>query len=363
MDAVEILKRMITIPSFSREEDTCADFVFDVLLQSGLSANRFKNNVWSFVGTYNPAKPTLMLNSHIDTVKPVNSYTLDPFEAIVENGKLYGLGSNDAGASVVAMIETCNSIKDTELSFNMLLAITAEEEVTGENGIRALLPHLSDSGICIDMALVGEPTGMQPAIGERGLVVLDCVNHGVAGHAARDEGINAIYEAISDIEKLRLFQFPKQSAQLGPIGIQTTMIQAGTQHNVVPAECSWVVDVRTTDAYSNEQTVDIIQSIVKADVKPRSTRIRASVISENHPMVRSAREMGKQPFVSATSSDMSQMSAFPSVKMGPGQSQRSHSANEFVLLSEIYDAVNDYTIYLKNLSNIILADETYQTLE
>ena len=353
MDPIALLKQMIETPSVSRNESAVADLLFNALANSNFSPFRIYNNIYAVSEDYCPERPTLLLNSHLDTVKPSPAYTREPYTAAVEGDRLYGLGSNDAGASVVSLIAVFDRFRCKSLPFNLILAISAEEEVTGEKGIRALLPHLKEQGYAIDMALVGEPTGMQPAIAERGLVVLDCVSRGVTGHAARNTGVNALYKALDDITRLRSMKFPLQSDTLGPIGLQVTMIEAGRQHNVVPDECRWVVDVRTTDAYTNEETVALIRQAVEADVKERSTRIRASVIDVTHPMVKAAAMMGREPFVSPTTADMAQMSAFPSLKMGPGLSERSHTADEIVLLSETHSAIDDYTGYINNLSNLL----------
>lgn len=353
MNPVGLLQQMIALPSFSRSEEATAGLLFSTMESLGFSPRRFRNNVWAVQPSFDPARPTLLLNSHHDTVKPSGAYTRDPFLPEISDGRLYGLGSNDAGASVVALMAAFERFYGRKLPFNLLLAITAEEEVTGENGMRAFLPHLEDNGIGISMALVGEPTEMQPAVAERGLVVLDCLSLGESGHAARGEGVNALYKAIEDIESLRNFRFPAESRILGPVGMQVTMIQAGQQHNVVPAECRWVVDVRTTDAYSNEETVELLRKVVKhSSLTPRSTRVRASVIDSSHPLVRAAEMIGGKPFVSPTTSDMSQMSAFPSLKMGPGKSQRSHSADEFVMVDEIESAILKYENFINNLSQI-----------
>ncbi|MBQ2394404.1 MAG: M20/M25/M40 family metallo-hydrolase, partial [Alistipes sp.] len=284
---------------------------------------------------------TLMLNSHIDTVRPAASYTRDPYSPDEECGRIYGLGSNDAGASVAALVETFLAWAHKPLPFNLMLAISAEEERGGERGIRALLPTIDK----VDMAIVGEPTDMQAAIGERGLVVLDCKAHGKSGHAAHNEGVNAIYTAIKDIERLQNLKFEKVSSLLGDIRISTTMISAGTQHNIIPDSCSFVVDVRTTDAYTNEEVVEIIANALSSDVTPRSTRIRASAISEEHPLAQTATLAGRKLFVSHTSSDMSRM-PFPTLKMGIGDTHRSHSADEYVLRSEIIEGVSIYEDYL-----------------
>lgn len=342
-DPVELLKSMIAIPSRSREEEGTATLIYDTLQAQGAAPRRFRNNVYALAPGFDPARPTLMLNSHHDTVKPAASYSRDPFSPQVEGDRLYGLGSNDAGASVVALTQVFLELREASLPYNLLLAITAEEEVGGENGMRAFLPHLAEEGIVPSAAIVGEPTGMNGAIAERGLVVLDCLTPGVTGHAARGEGVNAIYRAIEDIEALRTFRFPTVSEVLGEVGINITQINAGWQHNAIPDECKWVVDIRTTDAYSNEETVKLLQGAVKhSTLTPRSTRVRASVIAEDHPLVKGVKELGRKLFVSPTTSDMSLMYNFPSLKIGPGESSRSHSADEFVLISEIREAVEVY---------------------
>lgn len=348
--AIELLKSMIATPSTSRIEEGTAALIFDRLHEAGVMPRRFRNNVWAVSASFDPYRPTLMLNSHHDTVKPAASYTRDPYLPSVEGDRLYGLGSNDAGASAVALMETFLTLHAAPLPFNLLLALTAEEEVGGENGMRAFLPHLSSEGIRIDCAIVGEPTGMQAAVAERGLVVLDCLTPGVTGHAARGEGVNAIYRAIADIEALRAFRFPRESAILGPVGLNVTQIDAGWQHNAIPDECRWVVDIRTTDAYTNEETVDLLRTAVShSTLTPRSTRVRASVISESHPLVQAALALGCSTFVSPTTSDMSLMYDFPSLKIGPGESSRSHSADEFVLISEIREAITTYRRLIEGL--------------
>lgn len=354
IDAIALLSRLIAIPSQSRQEEGTADIIEQFLCDCGIRVNRFYNNVWAVNAKYIADKPTLLLNSHHDTVKPSDGYTHDPYKPIIDDGKLYGLGSNDAGASVVSLISVFLENYHRELPFNLVLAITAEEEVMGERGMRAMLPYFKEQGINISMALVGEPTNMHAAIAERGLMVLDCVTHGIAGHAARGEGVNAIYKAIEDIQRLTTLKFEQTSKTLGDIGIQITQINAGTQHNVVPAECKWVVDVRTTDAYTNEETVELIRAALQhTQATPRSTRIRSSVIAEEHPMVLAALAMGRKTFISPTTSDMALMPDFPSLKMGPGDSSRSHSANEFILIKEIKQAQCQYQQFIENLSSII----------
>ena len=351
-DYITLLRRLISTPSFSREESATAEIWQNWLMQNNAGkVERIHNNIFVFAQNFDPSKPILMLNSHHDTVRPASSYTRDPFSPDIEGDYLYGLGSNDAGASGVALAIAFLSLKDEkDLPVNLLLAITAAEEVMGELGMRAFLPYLKGINRYPDMVLVGEPTGMQPAVAERGLLVLDCEATGKAGHAARNEGINALYRAMEDIELLRNFSPEKTSELLGPIKVSITMIQCGTQHNVVPDKCTYVADVRTTDAYSNEETVELLRKYVRwSNLNPRSTRVHASVIGNDHPLVKTAIALGKQPFVSATTSDMALMHDIPSLKMGPGDSARSHSANEYICISEIQDAIDTYINLIKNI--------------
>lgn len=351
-EALQLLKQLIATPSVSREETATADLLFAWLQSRGASPERIHNCVWAFANDYNPELPTLMLNSHHDTVKPAPSWTRQPFTPTIEGDRLYGLGANDAGASVVSLATAFVSFLNRPLPFNLLLALTAEEEVMGEHGMRAFLPEMQRLGITIDMAIVGEPTSLQPAVAERGLIVLDCIAHGKSGHAARNEGVNALYIAVDDINLLRNYTFERQSPTLGPIKISVTQIEAGRQHNVVPDECRFVVDVRTTDAYTNEQTAEILNSLIKSDAKPRSTRVRASVIADNHPLVEAAKSLGLKPFISPTTSDMALM-LFPSLKIGPGESARSHSADEYITLPEIADGINLYTKLITKLNETL----------
>lgn len=346
------LRNLIATPSYSREEASTADIWEKWLIDNNAGdVDRLHNNVFVFSSNFDSSKPILMLNSHHDTVRPAASYTRDPFSPDIEGDRLYGLGSNDAGGAGVALSMAFLALKDdTSLPVNLLLAITAAEEVMGENGMRAFLPFLSEKGHYPHMALVGEPTGMQPAVAERGLLVLDCIARGKAGHAARNEGINALYRAMEDIESLRKFKPRKTSDTLGPIKVNVTMIQCGTQHNVVPDTCSYVADIRTTDAYSNEETVELLRECVKwSEVTPRSTRVHASVIDPRHPLVKASLSMGQTPFISPTTSDMALMHDIPSLKMGPGESARSHSADEYIRLSEIEDAIQTYIKLIKTL--------------
>ena len=351
-DYISLLRELIATPSFSRKENETACLWLRWLKENGAdNAKRQHNNVYALSTYFDPTKPVLMLNSHHDTVRPSASYTRDPFSPDIEGDRLYGLGSNDAGGSGVALATAFMALKDDpSLPVNLILAITAAEEVMGELGMRALLPFLAEEGVYPDMALVGEPTDMQPAIAERGLLVLDCETAGKAGHAARNEGINALYRAIEDIETLRKFAPDKTSHLLGDIRVSVTMIECGTQHNVVPDRCRFVTDVRTTDAYSNEETVELLRSAVKwTSLTPRSTRVRASVIDLQHPLVKGALALGKTPFVSGTTSDMALMHDIPSLKMGPGDSSRSHSADEYIRIPEIEEAIETY----KNLIRML----------
>lgn len=351
-EAIELLDKLIATPSHSREENAVADILEAFLREKGIDVQRIHNNVWAKNANFDTRKPTLLLNSHHDTVKPSAAYTVDPYNPLHSDGKIYGLGSNDAGASLVSLLAVfCNNHK-ADLSYNMILALTAEEEVMGEKGMRAMLPQFEQLGIKIDMALVGEPTGMNAAVGERGLLVFDATAHGVRGHAARNEGENALYKAIADIERLRNYRFERCSELLGEINVAVTMISAGLQHNVVPDECKFVVDVRTTDAYTNEETVELLQSVVECEMVPRSTRVRASAIGDEHPLVKAAVAIGRTTFVSPTTSDMALM-PFPSLKMGVGESARSHSADEFVFESEIVEGIALYDIFINELNKLI----------
>lgn len=349
-ESIALLDQLIAQPSTSRDEAGTADIIESFLRPrvKGI-VQRIHNNIYVRTPHWDDNQPTLLMNSHHDTVKPSASYTRNPYEPTHEEGRIYGLGSNDAGASVVSLIAAYRYYEDTELPFNLLLALSAEEEVMGEHGMRALLPELGK----IDMALVGEPTGMQAAVGERGLVVMDCIAHGVRGHAARNEGVNAIDIAIADIERLRTFRFERRSELLGDIKMTVTQINAGTQHNVIPDECRFVIDIRTTDAYTNEETARLVQQLLVSEAKERSTRVHASAIYADHPLVKAATAIGRISFVSPTTSDMALMHGIPSLKMGVGQSSRSHGADEFVLESEIIEGIQLYIDFLAALANTI----------
>lgn len=353
-EAVELLLRLIKVPSFSNEEDEAATIWFHRLKQHGCDVKRFHNNIYTMASGYDSSKPILMLNSHIDTVKPVASYTRDPFGAEISDGKIYGLGSNDAGGSGVALAATFLTLKDREdLPFNLMLALTASEERMGELGMRAFLPYLNDEKLYPSMAIVGEPTECKAAIAERGLVVCDVEVEGVSGHAARNEGVNAIYRAIEDIGKIKNMKWPKVSDVLGDIKVSVTMIEAGTQHNVIPDRCRYVVDMRTTDAFSNEESVEKLSETTRwSKFTPRSTRIRASVLEAGSPLLLAAEKSGMDTFISPTTSDMALMYDIPSIKIGPGKSQRSHSADEFIELKEIDQGISTYLLYIDSLAGV-----------
>jgi acetylornithine deacetylase len=345
--AIPLLQQLIATPSFSREEQATAQLLFDALQQQRLAPHRHLNNVYSRCERYDEAKPTLLLCSHHDTVRPAAGYTRNPFAPTVESGKLYGLGSNDAGASVVALMAAYRALYRQPLPFNLTLALVAEEEVQGPNGVEALRPLLGD----IACAIVGEPTQMQAAVAERGLMVLDCTARGRQGHAARGEGDNALYHAIDDIRRLQALRFPKASASMGEVKLTATMMTCGTQHNVVPAECKFVVDVRPTDAYDNHELLALIRAAVQCDVQPRSTRLRASAIAGGHPLVQAARAVGRATYVSPTTSDIALL-RLPAIKMGPGDSARSHAADEYVALSEVEEAIGTYVALISKLADL-----------
>lgn len=344
-EVTELLKHLIQTPSFSKEEDRTAILLNDLFIHKGIETFRFLNNIWCKNKYFDASKPTILLNSHHDTVKPNSGYTNDPFEAKTEDGKLFGLGSNDAGGPLVSLLATFLYFYDQEnLKYNFIYAATAEEEISGQNGIAAIIDKISP----IDFAIVGEPTLMQMAIAEKGLMVLDCKTIGKAGHAARKEGDNAIYKALKDIEWFRTFKFPKVSSTLGEVNMNVTVIKAGSQHNVVPALCEFTVDVRTTDQYSNEEVIEIIKENVSCEVTARSTRLQPSSISEQHPFVLEGKKLGISTYGSPTTSDQALM-PWPSLKMGPGDSARSHSANEFIYIKEIEEGIDTYINILKNI--------------
>lgn len=345
-DAVALLCRMIEIPSTSRNEQEVADMLWHVLGQDyGMDIRRDGNNLWCMAPGYSTERPTLMLNAHIDTVKPSDSWIRPPYRATVEGDRIYGLGSNDDGASVVSLIQVFRTLVQAPLPYNLVLALSAEEEVSGKQGMEHLLTLLPG----IDVALVGEPTGMQPAIAEKGLMVLDLTAHGVAGHAAREEGDNAIYHAMEDMAWLRDYRFEKVSPMLGPVKMTVTIVEAGTLHNVVPDRCTFTVDVRSNELYTNEEIYHTVCAHVGSDVKARSFRLSSSRIAPAHPLVRKAVAMGRVPFGSPTLSDQALM-RFPSLKMGPGNSSRSHTADEYIVRDEIGEAIAIYLSMLRDLA-------------
>lgn len=344
LESVNLLKSLIGIPSISREEENAANFLEQYLENLGMEVGRKGNNVWCLSPDFSLNRKTILLNSHIDTVKPTSQWMKDPFEALEVNGKLYGLGSNDAGASLVCLSQVFLNLCKTRQNYNLIFLASCEEEVSGTGGVADVLNCLPP----ISFALVGEPTEMQPAIAERGLMVLDVIAKGKAGHAAREEGINAIYEALDDIIWFRDYQFKKISSVLGPVKMTMTVIQAGTQHNVIPDHCTMTVDVRSNELYSNQELFEEIKKHVKSEVTAHSFRLNSSFIDLNHPFVKRAIKLGLKPFGSPTLSDQALM-PFPSLKMGPGKSSRSHTADEFVMLKEIEEAIPLYYHLLDGL--------------
>ena len=343
---LNLLQQLIATPSFSKEEENTAVILEEFFKKSGIKTQRILNNVWAKGKYFDEKKPTIVLNSHHDTVRPNTGYTRDPFLPEILDGKLYGLGSNDAGGPLVALIATfLYYYERADLKYNIIIAISAEEEISGVNGIERMLPELPP----IAFAIVGEPTLMDMATAEKGLMVLDCVAKGKSGHAAREEGINAIYVAIDDIAWIRNYSFPKVSSTLGAMKMTATVINAGKQHNVLPAECTFTVDVRVTDCYTLEETLEIIQKHIKSEARPRSLRMRPSGIAADHPLVMSAKKMGVKLYGSPTTSDQA-LIPVPSVKMGPGDSARSHSADEFIYVDEIRKGID---IYIQLLDNMV----------
>lgn len=342
--ASDWLKGLIAIPSVSRDEAQAADFLAAELARIGIPIRRKGNNLWSIAPGFDPGQPTLLLNSHIDTVKPTAQWTRPPFTPTEEEGRIYGLGSNDAGASLVSLLSSFIYLRDTRQPYNLIFLASAEEEVSGLQGISSVLPELPP----IDFAIVGEPTGMHPAIAEKGLMVLDCTVYGVAGHAARNEGINAIYKALPILEQLRTFEFPETSGLLGAVRLSVTQIEAGTQHNVIPDRCRFTIDLRTNDRYSNSEALEWLKKHFDLEITPRSTRLNSSRLDPRHPFVTRAVVLGRTPFGSPTLSDQALM-PFPSVKIGPGDSARSHTADEYVAWDEIREAIEMYISLLDGL--------------
>ena len=342
-ELIELLKGIVAIPSFSREETAVADYIENWLKAHALEPKRLKNNLWldSDPGS---DKPVLLLNAHIDTVKPAGGYTRDPFTPSEEDGRIYGLGTNDDGASVVALLGAYLELSKKPQPYHLIWSATAEEEVCGRNGIELIVPELPP----VSLGVMGEPTGMQMAVAEKGLMVLDCTAHGKSGHAARNEGVNAIYEALADIDWFRNYQFEKVSPYLGPVKMTVSMINAGTQHNVVPDACTFVVDVRPNGMYTNVEVLSIIKDSVKCDVKERSTRLNSSHIDSEHPVVQRGLSLGLEAFGSPTTSNQTVVD-FTTIKIGPGQSSRSHTADEYIETEEITSAISTYVALLDGL--------------
>ena len=340
-DAVQLLKKLIATPSVSRNEKDAADLMEQTIRSYGFEPQREANNLWIIDPHYDESRPTLLLNAHIDTVKPVASWSRDPFSPDVEDGVLYGLGSNDCGGGLCSLLQIFRMLTEKPQSYNLIYLASAEEEVSGKDGITRALPLLPH----IDLAIVGEPTGMNPAVAEKGLMVLDVIAHGKSGHAARNEGVNAIYEALDDMRWIRDYKFEKVSEFLGPTKMTLTVVNAGTQHNVIPDKCTMLVDIRTNEFYDNEEVYEFIRQHLKSEVKAHSFRLKSSRIDPEHPLIRKCVAMGMKPFGSPTLSDQALMH-FPSFKLGPGESSRSHSANEFIRISEIRDAIAKYETLL-----------------
>lgn len=343
-NAVDLLKEMISTPSFSREEHNVAEIITACMRKMGFEPNRKGNNLWIKSKDFDSLRPTILLNSHMDTVRPVSGWTKEPFSPEIEDDILYGLGSNDAGASLVSLLYTFFILTAKKQDYNLIFLASCEEEVSGNGGAEAVVPELPE----IAFGIIGEPTQMNPAIAEKGLLVLDCTAYGKAGHAARNEGENAIYKALKDIEWFKTYSFPEVSELLGPVKMTVSMISAGTQHNVVPDKCDFVVDVRSNELYSNEELFRIIDEHTDCEVKPRSFRLNSSRIALENPFVQRAVMIGKVPYGSPTLSDQTFM-PFPTLKMGPGDSARSHTANEYIHLSEIREAIELYVKLLDGL--------------
>ena len=346
-DSITLLKQLIATPSFSKEEDNTADILEQFLESKGVHTNVFLKNIWAKNRYFDERKATILLNSHHDTVKPNKGYTMDPFTPVAKDGKLFGLGSNDAGGPLVSLIATFLYYYDkSDLKYNLIIAATAEEEISGHNGIEALLPRLGN----IEFGIVGEPTKMQMAVAEKGLMVLDCVAKGKAGHAAREEGENSIYNAIKDIEWFQSYKFDKVSDLLGAMKMSVTVIETENKaHNVVPPDCKFVVDTRVNELYTFEEVLGVMRNNVKCDIQPRSTRLRSTSISLDHPLIKSGISLGRSYYGSPTTSDKALMS-FPTLKMGPGDSARSHTADEYIYLEEMKEGIE---LYVRLLNNIL----------
>lgn len=345
--AVELLKVLVSTPSISREESDATDRL-QLFIERGapvrFEMHRHLNNLWCIAPGYDPLRPTLLLDAHIDTVKPVGSWSKHPFTPTVEGDIIYGLGTNDDGASLVTMLQVFYKLCEYPQQYNTIFLVSAEEEVSGKNGIEAVMPLLPP----VSCAIIGEPTGMNPAVAEKGLMVLDCTAKGVSGHAARNEGVNAIYKAIEDINWFKNYKFQNSSELLGDVKMTVTQVNAGKQHNVIPDSCSYVVDIRSNECYSNNDLLGIIEKNVGSEVKARSTRLNSSSIATGHPLVKRAIELGRKPFGSPTLSNQALLH-IPTLKMGPGDSSRSHTANEYIRISEIREGIKLFAEMLDGL--------------
>ena len=345
-EATDLLKKLIAIPSFSKEEDQTALLLTQFFVDRNIKVNTIKNNIWAANLHFDANKPSILLNSHHDTVKPNKGYTLEPFNPMEKEGKLYGLGSNDAGGCLVSLIACfLHFYAMPNLGYNIIFVASAEEEISGHDGIELVLPQIPT----IDFGIVGEPTKMEMAIAERGLLVLDVVATGKAGHAAREEGESALYKILPDMEWFKNYQFEKVSDLLGKVKMSVTVIETDNkQHNVVPSSCKMVVDVRVNELYSFEEVLKTIQDNVQAEVKPRSLRLRSTSIGLDHVLVRAGKDLGKGYYGSVTTSDKALMH-FPTLKMGPGDSARSHTADEFIYIKEIEEGILTYIQLLEKI--------------
>lgn len=346
-EAVALLRKLVSLQSFSGEEHLRAEYLTNYLSERGVETERIANNIIVKQSHFDTSKPTFMLNSHIDTVRPASGYTFDPFNPPLSETHIYGLGSNDAGASVVSMLQTFLHFYGQELSFNLSLVLSAEEENSGVNGIRRLASELS----FVDYAIVGEPTGMCAAIAERGLLVIDGEAKGKSGHAARNEGVNAIYIALEDIKKLQSVKFAKVSPTMGDVKLTVTQINAGSQHNVVPDSCTFVVDIRPTDCYTNPEIMEQLQAITKSELKARSLTNKSSGTPQNHILMTCLKRLQTETYVSPTTSDWMRLNC-PAMKMGPGESERSHQSDEFVLVEELKQGIDGYITFINELTAI-----------
>ncbi len=354
--AIGLLQKLIATPSFSTEENATAEIIAEFLEKEKIKIDRKKNNVWASNKNFNSSKPTLLLNSHHDTVKPGNDWTKNPFAPTIADGKLVGLGSNDAGGALVSLLATFLHFHEKEIPFNLIFAATAEEEISGKSGIELILPELGK----IDAAIIGEPTEMNLAIAEKGLLVLDCISIGKTGHAARAEGENAIYKAMENIAWFQHYEFPRISKWLGKVKMTVTAIEGGKQHNVIPDKCSFTVDIRVTDEYSLEEILEIVKQNVECEIIPRSIRLGSSSIPENHPLAIAGKNIGRKFYGSPTLSDQA-LIPFPSIKIGPGDSARSHTADEFIFLDEIEKGIEIYIQLIENFQKQ-LANQKQQTI-